>query len=74
MSDVTLKFKMDEAESLQQFLNGTKIPDETRSRIARLVESGIREASMREPEVEPRYVGEHGEHNPNTLGKSGGSK
>lgn len=74
MSDVTLTIKMEEAESLQQFLNGTAIPDETKSRIARLVEDAIREASMPKLGVEPRYVGEHGEYNPNTLGKTGGSR
>lgn len=70
MSDVTLTMKMEEAESLQQFLRGTAIPDDTKAQIARLVENAIREASMPGSKVEPRYVGEHGEHNPNTLGKS----
>jgi hypothetical protein len=71
MSDVTLKIKMEEAESLLQFLRGTDIPEGTKNAVARLVEGAIREASAPGSETEPRYVGEHGEYNPNTLGKSG---
>lgn len=74
MSEVILKIKMEQAESLQQFLRGTEIAEDTKGEIARLVEGAIREASMPEAEAEPRFVGEHGEYNPNTLGKSGGGK
>ncbi|WP_420403479.1 hypothetical protein [Nisaea sp.] len=74
MSDVTLTIRMEQAESLQQFLRGTEIPEDTRSEIARLVEGAIREASAPQEKIDPRYVGEHGEHNPNTLGKPGGTR
>lgn len=69
MSDVTVTLKHEEAESLQQLLRGMDIAEGTRGNIALLVEDAMREAVALEPEAEPRYVGEHGEHNPNTLGK-----
>jgi len=72
MNDVILKIKMEQAEALLLFLGGSAIAEETRGEIARLVEGAIREAAMPEPETEPRFVDEHGEYNPNTLGKPGG--
>ncbi|WP_193173714.1 hypothetical protein [Nisaea nitritireducens] len=70
--DLTLEFEA--AESLLQILNEGRVSGDMRDHLARLVEDAIRAASAAEPETEPRYVGEHGEHNPNTLGKPGGIK
>ena len=75
MRTVDLKLEFEAAESLQMLLNGSKIPEDMRDHLARLVENAIATAAAPDSkDPAPRYVGEHGEPNPNTLGKPGGTK
>lgn len=71
MRQVDLTLSFEEAESLLFLLQGSKLPADKMEVLADQVSSAIREASRPEATAEPRYVGEHGEYNPNTLGKSG---
>lgn len=75
MRTVELSLEFEAAESLQMLLNGSKISEDMRGHLGRLVENAIAEAAApagKDPA--PRYVGEHGEPNPKTLGKPDGSR